>query len=699
MDIREEIRLSKEDKLPESSGLPHSGQQSVKGRRGLVSPKKGKSDSPKKRQRSSSPRKGRVLAVMTEDADIVKENPVSVNEKLAAVVKDPLRYSRSVKGKPAGVMNKLSLGKSNVPVAKADVVKSSVDKEALVDKASVLSVTKTNVLTQLETAPDVVNDKVSKESVLSTGNVDVVQDDPAKVVIQSVLTQLENAPDVENFAPDVGKIADKVDVAKDKINVQDDTAKVVKESVAKDKPKGSASSVVVNKDNREGVNDKVLGVVAKDKPKGSVSSVVVRKDNRKESSEKEALFQKEKKLNVVSKDKPKSKASELVKRKRKGGPDSDSNSADEEEHSKKKPDRKQKKLKAGLKRKTSGSDASDSSSIDSEVVKQLISQLTKKVKREESDEESVRKKGKKKLTKNVKKEESDDESKKGKNKEKQLTAEEAAYQEYLSKFPAFHARTTPVSLFSAIRNSNVEMLRFLKDIGFSSLNNVAIDKLPMKLGRFVVSRFKNYKLSFDTGDQIEVTHSKIHDMLGIPVGGHSLFNLVERETGDEFVKKWAAQFSPKELKQIRVNDIARILVGSKEIDFLFKVNFLTLFTNTMCKADGLKGEICLDVVKRLREDTVISQIDWCGYVYDYLRDSKLPNGTNNYLGPLTFIIIYTFESHRDLRESHEIQIESHEIQMESHEIQVESHEILFESHEIQSHESHEILSDLMRFNH
>ncbi|GKB88867.1 hypothetical protein Tco_0961139, partial [Tanacetum coccineum] len=79
-----------------------------------------------------------------------------------------------------------------------------------------------------------------------------------------------------------------------------------------------------------------------------------------------------------------------------------------------------------------------------------ISQLTKKVKREESDEQSVQKKGKKKLTKNVKKEESDDEGKKVKNKEKQITAEEALYQEYLSKFPAFHARTTPVSLFSAI---------------------------------------------------------------------------------------------------------------------------------------------------------------------------------------------------------------------------------------------------------
>ncbi|GJY88851.1 hypothetical protein Tco_0503479 [Tanacetum coccineum] len=476
---------------------------------GLVSPKKVKSDSPKKRQRSTSPRKGRVvmserLAVMTKDADIDKENPFMI------------------------------------------------DKEAIVDKSEVV--------------------------LQSTVNVDVVpRGDPAKTDVIEIDKHKADVVKSSNVVTNKNVVADKVDVAKDV--VQDDPAKVVKESVAKDKPKG-----------------------------------------RKESSEKE-----EKKLNVVSKDKPKSKASELVKRKRKGGPDSDSNFVDEKEHSKKKPDRKQKKLKAGLKRKTSGSDASDSSSIDSEVVKQLTSQLIKKVKREESDKESMQKKGLKKLMKNVKKEESHDESKKGKNKEKQLTAEEAAYQEYLSKFPAFHARTTPV------------------------------------------------------------THSKIHDMLGIPVGGHSLFNLVERETGDEFVKKWAAQFSPKELKQIRVNDIARILVGSKEIDFLFKVNFLTLFTNTMCKADGLKGEICLDVVKRLREDTVISQIDWCGYVYDCLRDSKLPNGTNNYLGPLTFLIN---KAKMEEAEGFIVSVENSE---------KESHEILFESHEIQSHESHEILSDLMRF--
>ncbi|GKF79867.1 hypothetical protein Tco_0235435 [Tanacetum coccineum] len=131
--------------------------------------------------------------------------------------------------------------------------------------------------------------------------------------------------------------------------------------------------------------------------------------------------------------------------------------------------------------------------------------MTKKVKKEESDKESVPKKGKKKLTKKVKKEESDEESvpKKGKKKEKQLTPEEAAHEEYLSSFPSFHARTTPSSLFSAIRNLRVDILGFLTNIGFSSLHNVSIDHLPSKLGWFVVSKFKSYMLSFDSGNKIE----------------------------------------------------------------------------------------------------------------------------------------------------------------------------------------------------
>ncbi|GKF60233.1 hypothetical protein Tco_0177019, partial [Tanacetum coccineum] len=64
----------------------------------------------------------------------------------------------------------------------------------------------------------------------------------------------------------------------------------------------------------------------------------------------------------------------------------------------------------------------------------------------------------------------------------------------------------------------------------------------------------------------------------------------------------------------------------------------------MGKAVGLKGQICLDVVRRLREDCVISDIDYCGYIYDCLQGSKLLEGTNHYLGPLTFLILLYLDS-------------------------------------------------------
>ncbi|GJR89420.1 hypothetical protein Tco_0213431 [Tanacetum coccineum] len=60
------------------------------------------------------------------------------------------------------------------------------------------------------------------------------------------------------------------------------------------------------------------------------------------------------------------------------------------------------------------------------------------------------------------------------------------------------------------------------------------------------------KKSLDTGDKIEVTRQKIHDMLGVPIGGYSLFDLDEREADHEFVKLWVGQFHPLELRDLQL---------------------------------------------------------------------------------------------------------------------------------------------------
>ncbi|GKD64556.1 hypothetical protein Tco_1306664, partial [Tanacetum coccineum] len=132
---------------------------------------------------------------------------------------------------------------------------------------------------------------------------------PDVVVVNEKLDVVNENPDVVKEKPDFVKenpasVKEKPAVVKEALRYILDKEAVTDKASVQDDP-GNSSSVVVSKDKRKGVNDKVLDVVAKDKPKGSASSVVVSKDKRKESSEKEALFQK-KKLNVVSKDKPKS---------------------------------------------------------------------------------------------------------------------------------------------------------------------------------------------------------------------------------------------------------------------------------------------------------------------------------------------------------------------------------------------------------
>nr|GEX54473.1 hypothetical protein [Tanacetum cinerariifolium] len=81
----------------------------------------------------------------------------------------------------------------------------------------------------------------------------------------------------------------------------------------------------------------------------------------------------------------------------------------------------------------------------------------------------------------------------------------------------------------------------------------------------------------------------------------------------EFVRSWVDQFYPKSLNEIRVGDIA--------------------------------SKIFLDVVRRLHEESVISEIDWCVYIHSFFEDSKLlEKPTLYYLGPFTFLILLHLDS-------------------------------------------------------
>ena len=144
---------------------------------------------------------------------------------------------------------------------------------------------------------------------------------------------------------------------------------------------------------------------------------------------------------------------------------------------------------------------------------------------------------------------------------------------YLKEFPILRVRNAPSSFFTFIRQSKVDMGRILTEIGFQSFRIIFIDQLPFRLGRFAASRFMpaTYKLNLFNGLSILVTPQKIHDMLGIPIGGTSLFSFEERPVHHPDVKSWVDHFYPKSLKDIRAPDIGRKLVSANIIDDLFKL--------------------------------------------------------------------------------------------------------------------------------
>nr|GEZ22053.1 hypothetical protein [Tanacetum cinerariifolium] len=381
---------------------------------------------------------------------------------------------------------------------------------------------------------------------------------------------------------DVGKALVK-DKIKTTVKRQDDLAKVVKENVlavVNDK----ASNVLKNKGKKSAVGkDKGLRDIPKDKPKNNAPDVV---------KEKSKLNPKQK---VISSEIPVLRSKEKAKPKVKA-----------------KPNPKQ-KVKPEVKAKT-----------DVRILRSEEKVVTRKRNLLKEDD-NKRKVNVKLLKGRSKKEDSDS---------------ELETDEIVSSSDEVDHKPKKMKL----KDSRVDMLNFLLERGFSSLHNVTIDKIPSKLGRFVVENFneETYMLSLDSGDR-------------------------ERQVDHEFLRLWVGQFHPKPLKDIQVNDIASKLVVAQEVNFLFKVNFVTLFTSTMGMSDGLKGQICLDVVRRLRKDSVISDIDWCGYIYDCLQHSKLSLGTNHYLGPLTFLILLYLDSTKFDRflvvctrpQQHELELKNH----------------------------------------
>nr|GEV16222.1 hypothetical protein [Tanacetum cinerariifolium] len=582
MDIRDEIKLSKEDMLSDSDENKHRnklpGVKAIDRVSSIKSKLKdtGKSNSPKSRWVSMSER---VLSPqpVTQYSHITGE--VRKESEKAAVVKKNSVVSKS---KAAAVVSEKST------VVNESVVK-SIEKSTVVNESVVKSIEKSTVVKDRDVTSKVGKSNfsalVSEKSVVDDNpKVSKVSDESNKAtvvapVIDNVLVATETDKETEPVvvadvkAPVVVDVETVVEKDNPKVTskVSDESVKapIIKESVKVPVVKKSvkASSVVTDKPSSE--NQDKIDVVVKKSVKSS--SVVADKPSSVVADKVDVVVKKSVKASSVVADKPSSVVADKV----------DVVKDKVDVVADKASDALKNKLTRKGKKPVVGKDKDKPKNIAPDVVKEKFkpnpkqkvisskSPVLRLLKQEENQEVKAKVNVKRKM---ILSKEYDRKKLKGKSKK---------------DVSDFELETDVVDYSSNEANRKRKKLKIKAGLKRKMSGYLLIL-------RRLIQKVKKEESDEDSipkkGDKIEVTPSKIHDMLGVPFGGYSLFDLDEREADHEF-------------------------------------------------ADGLKGQICLDVVRRLSEDSVISDIDWCGYIYDCLRDSKLPGGTNHYLGPLTFLIL------------------------------------------------------------
>ena len=213
------------------------------------------------------------------------------------------------------------------------------------------------------------------------------------------------------------------------------------------------------------------------------------------------------------------------------------------------------------------------------------------------------------------------------------------------KYQTLRPRATSVPLFEVMRCLSSERKKVIIEMGFGELIDFPIGKIPTKLAFFVINSLQTdtMSLKLPTGD-ITILPTTVKEIFGIPMGKRMLERQEgERDSDDPIFEQWKSQF-PAKLKKITTNSLSQVMVETTNADYMFKMNFLMLFANTMGSCDN-SSEVKYTVLKNVLENDNVQDIDWCTYIWECAKYSKtewkksIKNKEVVYYGPITFLMV------------------------------------------------------------
>ncbi|CAI9293449.1 unnamed protein product [Lactuca saligna] len=192
-----------------------------------------------------------------------------------------------------------------------------------------------------------------------------------------------------------------------------------------------------------------------------------------------------------------------------------------------------------------------------------------------------------------------------------------------------------------MHNLSKEQESYISSIGLGHLLNMKVDGCASIMGHYIVRNFDADRMVLKLHHgEIPINWQVIHKMLGLPLGHVTLKSMPYREVTDDTITIRRKQFEDED--NIIPRAVQQVIMQSTRTDLIFKVNIFVLLCNTLGHSMSM-GTCDLSMLSKVTKDLDLSDIDWCGYDFDCLKETKsawIPNSQKGfYVGPIILLLI------------------------------------------------------------
>ncbi|XP_057793089.1 uncharacterized protein LOC131009695 [Salvia miltiorrhiza] len=210
----------------------------------------------------------------------------------------------------------------------------------------------------------------------------------------------------------------------------------------------------------------------------------------------------------------------------------------------------------------------------------------------------------------------------------------------MASVPGLRTRTSPASLFKKISLMNEAQKQAVRDMGFGSVLQLGVRKLPGKLAFWVVEHFDCKSCSIVVGGNqgIRVDEDDVYRVYGFPKGKKEI-EIFKRKHRSPLYDEWLAFFEDSTKDDIKITHVLDVMIERVDADIWFKRHFIIAMA--CCLIESMtSGTVHPYILNCLHDMDKLREWNWGAYVLDSACDQRLSWDKNKkkvFAGPALFL--------------------------------------------------------------